>query len=92
VRKFLESRFAPIVVIGALDGAVFGLLFYFGAIALTLRNPLFTVAVFSAVIWLLIIGFGRLSGWGRNIHGTFQQHRNCGNLCDYRQCGEFYTV
>ena len=62
--KFLESRFAPIVVIGALGGAVFGLLFYFGAIALTLRNPLFTVAVFSAVIWLLIIGFGRLSDWG----------------------------
>lgn len=62
--KFLESRFAPIVVIGALGGAVFGILFYFGAIAFTLRNQLFTVAVFSAVIWLLIIGFGRLSDWG----------------------------
>lgn len=62
--KFLESRLAPIVVIGALGGAVFGLLFYFGAIAFTLRNPPFAVAVFSTVIWLLIIGFGRLSDWG----------------------------
>ena len=36
---------------------------YFGAIALTLKSALY-VAVFSAVIWLLIIGF-KTGGWGK---------------------------